>query len=78
MVEGQFLHSNNRHIFINIPMIALISTVLLYMTFSLSSISLLSAGFQEANTPYLTCVLPESEHNQGVAQNRLQIQGPLS
>jgi hypothetical protein len=51
MVEGQFLLSNNRSIFINMLMIALISIVSLPVTFSLSSVSLLSTVFQAANTP---------------------------
>ena len=57
MVESQFLLSNNRPISINIPMIALISIVSLPMTFSLSSVSLLSAVFWVANTPYPACVM---------------------
>ena len=58
MVEGQFLLSNNnRYIFINIPMIALINIVSLPVTFSLSSVSLLGTVFQAANIPYSMCVL---------------------
>ena len=83
-LEVQFLLSNNRPIFINVPMIVLISIVSLPVAFSLSSVSLLNTVFRAANTPYPTCVLHDSRiwiehhHHQGVAQNRLQIQGPLS